>query len=73
MLCPSMCFISNTSEQESHKFGFGGLDWKLPDIFIIVFIKFHKNAPLLPTLNFQIYRTIILYAVYMSLELGLSH
>jgi len=45
----------------------------LPDKFIIVFIKFHKNAPLLPTMNFQIHGIIILRAVYTGMELGLSH
>jgi len=45
----------------------------LPDKFIVVFIKFHKNAPLLPNMNFQIHGTIILCVVYMGMELGLSH
>jgi len=45
----------------------------LPDKFIVVFIKFHKNAPLLPNMTFQIQGTIILPAVYTGMELGLSH
>jgi len=55
------------------KFGIESLDRKLPDKFIVVFIKFHKNSPLLPNMTFQIQGTIILPAVYTGMELGLSH
>jgi hypothetical protein len=43
----------------------------LQEKFIIFFIKFHKNAPLLPNVNLQINGTIILPAVYVGMELGL--